>query len=53
MEHQSFNRPEPIPEDAREFLTVQPEPPPERIIRALAIDAVRSAGWYNYNNEEY
>lgn len=55
MEHQSFNRPEQIPKEAQEFLTVQPEPPPpplERLQRSMAIDAVRSCGWYNYDNNK-
>lgn len=51
MEHQSFNRSEPIPMEAREYLTEQPDPPPKRM-GALAIDQVRAAGWYNYDRED-
>ena len=48
MEHQSFSRPEPIQKDVAEFYTLQRE----KIERKLAIDAVRVAGWYNYDGEE-
>ncbi|HRJ06882.1 MAG TPA: hypothetical protein PK911_05045 [Candidatus Saccharibacteria bacterium] len=51
MEHQSFNRGEPIPKDAREFLTEQPDPPVQARMAALAIDAVRCAGWWGYDSE--
>lgn len=49
MEHQSINRGEPIPKDAQEFLTTQPEPVALRMA-SQAIDAVRCAGWWNYDN---
>lgn len=53
MEHQSQYRTEPLPADAAEFYTPQPEPKPARIrMGAQAIDAVRAAGWYDYGRTE-
>lgn len=52
MEHQSFNRGELIPKDAQEFLTEQPDPPVQQRMAALAIDAVRCAGWWAYDRPE-
>ena len=48
MEHQSFNRPEPIPKDAQEYVTTQPETPQAKLA-ARAIDEVRCAGWWGYD----
>lgn len=53
MEHQSQNRPEPIPADAAEFYTPQPEDPIQKRMGSQAIDAVRAAGWWNYDGERY
>lgn len=52
MEHQSQSRPEPLPADAAEFFTPQPDPVQERRIGHAAIDAVRAAGWYDYDRTE-
>lgn len=38
-----------MPADAAEFLTLQPEPVQQRRIGGAAIDAVRAAGWWNYD----
>ena len=55
MEHQSIQRTETVPSEVEEYLTVQPEKPPrplERLQRSMAIDAVRSCGWYDYKDNE-
>lgn len=51
MEHQSIQRTEPIPEDAKEFLTPQPDPEVITMFGKRAIDSVRACGWYNYEGD--
>lgn len=51
MEHQSEHRPEPIPKDVKEYFTPQKEKL-TKVLSNVAIDAVRSSGWHNYNGDE-